>query len=94
VHVGPFPVDDSCPSEEEIAKEVVCLRPGRAPGASGMRSEHLKGWLEAATRKERPDRFAWDLLVTLVQHAYLGTTCLRDRRDPGSGRVDYHGLTS
>jgi hypothetical protein len=70
VHVGPFSVDDSCPSEEEIAKVVGCLRPGRASGASGMRLEHLKGWLEAATRKERPDRSAWEQLVTLVQHAY------------------------
>jgi retron-type reverse transcriptase len=35
-----------------------------------MRTDHLKGWLAAATKEERPDRTQWDVLVTLVGHMW------------------------
>jgi hypothetical protein len=35
-----------------------------------MRTDHLKGWLAAATKEEAPDRTQWDVLVTLVNHIW------------------------
>ena len=43
-------VDNSLPSEDEIADVVKNLRRNRSGGASGMRTKHLKGWLAAANR--------------------------------------------
>jgi hypothetical protein len=70
VEVAPFTVDDTCPTEEEIAAAVRRLRAHKAPGPSGMRTDHLKGWLAAATKEKRPDRTQWDVLVTLVGHMW------------------------
>ena len=43
-------VDDSVPTEDEIAEAVEKLRRNRSGGPSGIHVEHLKGWLAAATR--------------------------------------------
>ena len=43
-------VDASVPTEDEISEAVKTLRRNRLGGASGIRAEHLKGWLAAATR--------------------------------------------
>ena len=40
-------VDDSVPMEDDIADAVKKLRWNRSGGASGIRNEHLKGWLAA-----------------------------------------------
>ena len=50
VTVTPVEVDDSVPTEDEIEEVVKKLRRNRSGGASGMRAEHLKGWLEASNR--------------------------------------------
>ena len=46
----PSDIDDSVPTEDEIPEAVKKLRRNRAGGASGMRAEHLQGWLAAAKR--------------------------------------------
>jgi hypothetical protein len=71
VLAGPFHVLDEIPNEEEIATAVRRLRAGKAPGPSGMRTDHLKRWLAMAKREEQPDRTTWVKLVTLVQHVYV-----------------------
>ena len=48
VTITPSDVDDSVTKEEDIAEAVKKLRRNRSGGASGMRAEHLKGWLAAA----------------------------------------------
>ena len=53
VSVDPFPVDYLIPTEEEIEGGVTRLRNHHSRGPSGMLSEHLKGWLAAASNKER-----------------------------------------
>ena len=50
VTVTPSDVDDPVPKEDEIAKAVKKLRRNRSGGASGMRAEHLKGWIAASNR--------------------------------------------
>jgi hypothetical protein len=55
VLVEPFPVDNTYPMEEEIPAAVQHLRANKGPGPSGMRTDHLKGWLAAATKVEAPD---------------------------------------
>ena len=50
VNVKPAEIDDSVPTEDEIAEEVTKLRRNRSGGASRIRAEHLKGWLAAAKR--------------------------------------------
>ena len=68
--VTPFPVDNSVPEEEEVLWEVCCLRTNRAGGPVGMRAEHLRAWLGAATREESPDPVFWDKSVGLTQAAF------------------------
>ena len=46
----PSEIDDWVPTEEEIAEAVKKLRRNRSGEASGIRAEHLKGWLVAAKR--------------------------------------------
>ena len=46
-------VDDSVPTEDKIEEAVNKLRRNRSGGLSGMRSEHLKGWLTASKRGKR-----------------------------------------
>ena len=48
VTVRPVLVDDSAHTEAEIEKAVKNLRRKISGGASGMRDEHLKGWLAAS----------------------------------------------
>ena len=53
VTVKPVKVDDSVPTEDEIEDAVKKLRRNRSGGPSGMRAEHLKGWLTASKRGKR-----------------------------------------
>ena len=53
MEIEPFKVEDKVPDEGGIEWAVKCLRNNRSGGASGMRAEHLKGWLAAAKRREK-----------------------------------------
>ena len=68
--VESFDIPDSVPEADEIALAVKRLRRGKAPGPTGLRTDQLKDWLEAATREENPDTTHWDVLVKLVQHVF------------------------
>ena len=48
VSVEPFPVEDSVPTEDEVKWEVKGLHNHCFGGVSGMRAEHIKGWLAEA----------------------------------------------
>ena len=48
-------MDDLVLTEDDIEWAVKRLRNHRYGGPSGMRSEHLKGWLAAAKKKEREE---------------------------------------
>ena len=50
VAVAPAEVDDSVPTEDEIEDAVKKLRRNRSGGPTGMRAEHLKGWLAVSNR--------------------------------------------
>ena len=50
VTVKPAEINDSVPTEDEIAEAVTKLRRNRSGGASQICAEHLKGWLAAAKR--------------------------------------------
>ena len=50
VTVKPSEIDNSVPTEDEIAEAVTKLRRNRSGGPSRIRAEHLKGWLAAAKR--------------------------------------------
>ena len=83
VTVTPLDVDDLVPNEDEIAEAVKKLRRNRSGGASGMRAEHLKGWLAASnggklaeekgeekTEAEEEGGDLWGKLVELMQTAF------------------------
>ena len=53
VTVKPSKVDVSVPTEDKIEEAVKKLRRNRSRGPSGMRAEHLKGWLAASKRVKR-----------------------------------------
>jgi hypothetical protein len=46
--IAPFDVDDEAPKEGEIEDTVRRLKLGKAPGTLGIKSDHLKMWLDAA----------------------------------------------
>ena len=50
VTVEPEEIDNSVPTEDEIAEAVTKLWRNRSGGPSWIRAEHLKGWLAAAKR--------------------------------------------
>ena len=52
VTVTPSEIDDSVPTEDEIAEAVKKLRRNRSGEPLRIRSEDLKGWLTAAKRGE------------------------------------------
>ena len=52
VSVEPFPVEDLVPTEDEIECAVKWIQNHRSGGPSGIRDEHLKGWLAEARKEE------------------------------------------
>ena len=73
-------VDDLVPKEDEISEAVKKLRRNRLGWPSGMRAEHLKGWLAASNRgklaeekgeektaAEEEGRDLWGKLVDFTQ---------------------------
>ena len=83
VTIAPAEVDDPVPTEDEIEDAVKKLRRNRSGGLSGMRDEHLKGWLAASNRRklavekgeEKTEEGEeggelWGELVDLVQTAF------------------------
>ena len=72
IHVAPFEIDDSVATEAEIASAVKRLRNDKAPGPSGLRAEHLKGWLSRAypDSDDDGDPTYWEPVVALVQHMF------------------------
>jgi hypothetical protein len=69
IMVEPVAVSDEIPAMEEIAEAVKKLRNNRSGGPSGIRGEHLKGWL-ARAHLEEGDSSNWLRLVELVQLAF------------------------
>ena len=55
ISVEPLPVDESVPMEDDIKWEVSQPQNHCSGGPSGMRFEHLKGWLAASKKKEREE---------------------------------------
>jgi len=72
-----FAISDDLPSDSEVRKVVRGLKNGRAAGATGMKAEHLKGWLDAIQREEKaaeedPGREStlgdkWRVFLQLIQ---------------------------
>ncbi len=74
-----FKISNNMPTDSELRKVVGGLRNGRAAGATGMKAEHIKVWLNKIQRKEKaamenPDREAdpgagckWQIFVELIQ---------------------------
>ena len=48
--VEPAFIDNSVPTEDEIAAAIKKLRRNRSGGPLRIRAEHIKGWLAAAKR--------------------------------------------
>ena len=73
ITADPTEVWDNTPTNGEIRVAVAELTNGRTAGASGMRAEDLKGWLQGIKLEEDPEtvpnneRNCWKALVRLVQ---------------------------
>ena len=83
VTVKPAEIDNSVPTEDEIAEAVTKLRSNRSGGPSRIRAEHLKGWLAAAqigglaeekekekTEAEEEGEELWGKVVEMTQTAF------------------------
>jgi hypothetical protein len=68
--VAPFDVDGEVPKEGEIEDTVERLKLDKAPGLSGIESEHLKMWSDASKTSKDPDPVKWNKFVELVQRAF------------------------
>ncbi len=72
-----FAIVDELPSDAKVRKVVRGLRNGRAGRATGMKAEHLKGWLDAVQPEEKvaeedPGREStlgdkWRIFVKLIR---------------------------
>ena len=74
-----FEISDGMPTDSEVRMVVGKLRNGRAGGATGMKAEHIKVWLDTIQREEKaaranPGREAdpgagrkWKIFVELIQ---------------------------
>ena len=85
INVPPVPIRDDAPSDNEIRAAAANLSNGRAPGAYGMRAEHVKAWQRGVRKKEHPEAQTnstagdnWRLFVQLVQAVW--TTCTIPRQ--------------
>ena len=65
--VQPVIIADGYVEVGDIAVAVRKLRSGRAGGLSGMKAEHLKSWLQDATREKDPDTNTCKKLVIVIQ---------------------------
>ena len=77
-------MDESITTEDEIEEAVKKMRRNRSGGPSGIRAEHLKGWLASSKRgkraaekgeeitegEEEEGKPHWENLVELVQTAF------------------------
>ena len=83
VNVDPTNIDDSVPTEDEVEEAVKKLWRNRSGGPSGIRAEHVKGWLAAARRggmaeeqgktktaAEEEGEDLWGKVVELTQTAF------------------------
>ena len=55
ININPIPVDDGTPTDSEVRVAAQELTNGRAGGASGMRAEDVKAWLQGIKREEDPE---------------------------------------
>jgi hypothetical protein len=74
-----FAISDDVPTDSEVRTVVGRLKNGQAGGATGMKAEHIKVWLDSIQREEKaarenPDREAdpgaghkWKIFVELIQ---------------------------
>ncbi len=102
INITPIPVPDKPPTDPEIQEVVAKLQNGRAVGATGMKAEHLKEWLQGI-RREETEKSAegagdhWRLFVALVQVTWESGTVPTQMSwmvivllPKGGG--DYHGI--
>jgi hypothetical protein len=52
ININPIPVDDGTPTDSEVRAAVQDLTNSRAGGASGMRTEDVKAWLQGIRQEE------------------------------------------
>jgi hypothetical protein len=74
IHISPTPhVNDDPPSEKEIIEALKRIRLGKAPGATGIRIEHLRKWMAGATKAKDPTYVGeWAMVIKLVEMAFTG----------------------
>jgi hypothetical protein len=74
INIDPTPIPDGVPTNSEVREAVGELANGRSGGASKMRAEHMKEWLQEIRREEDPKTAignqgagdAWRLLMRLA----------------------------
>ena len=74
IHIDPRPtINDDPPSEEEIMMAIRGMGLNKAPGASGIRVEHLRQWMKGATQPKNPTFVEeWEKILRLVEMAFTG----------------------
>lgn len=74
IHVQPFPVVDSPPTNSEVCAATAKLKNGKSPGANGIRAEHLKRWMRGANCDEPIPAMvdAWGKVLELVNLVFTG----------------------
>ena len=74
----PFEISDVQPTEEEICRALRRMKTGKAPGASGMKVEHLKLWMENAKASAKGEQCnpamvaAWKKVQEIIEIVFQG----------------------
>ena len=70
VMIEPFPICKYAPQWVEIEWTIQSLQRHRPGGTSQIQTEHLQGWLVAATRVRETYTVHWYRVVDLVQMSF------------------------
>ncbi len=84
INVTPAVISNNVPTDGKLRQEAGKLTNGQAAGASGMRAEHVKEWLNGMQQEEDPEGHGvngagdnWRLFVLLVQATWTHGTIPR-----------------
>jgi hypothetical protein len=104
INVQPFDICGNFTSNSEIREVVRELRNRRAAGATGLRAEHIKVWLQGVVQEEKEQSFVgpgnkWRIVVKLMQTIWE-CGCVPEQMTweiivllpKGGGDYNYHGI--
>jgi hypothetical protein len=67
----PYTIGNNQPIDSKLQTEVFLLSHGRSGGASGIRAEHIKAWLQGAKKEGDPETAASHVGAGKMWHEFV-----------------------